>query len=37
MFDTKLCTNLLDWLNNRLECFFGIDGHVALDRKPRSG
>ena len=25
---------LIDWLINPLKCFFGIEGHVALDWNP---
>ena len=28
---------LIDWLINPLECFFGIEGHAALDRNPGPG
>ena len=29
--------NDVDWLIYPLKCFFGIKGHVALDRNPGSG
>ena len=29
--------NVIDWLINPLFCFFGSEGHVALDRNPGPG
>ena len=34
IFFAWICMWLIDGLLNSLECFFGIEDHVALDRKP---
>ena len=28
---------MIDSFTNPLKCFFGIEGHVALDKNPRPG
>ena len=33
----RICIFINDWLINTLYCFFGSEGHVALDRNPGAG